>query len=81
MAFGQVQCFTPVLQNDGSWAGRLAGCSAVPCGPPTAPASGRAQARLKDGLFTAEFSCQPGFLLRGPTNLQCGLDQQWQFGM
>ena len=52
-------------------------CITVDCGPAPAPAQGRVNytgSRYRD---KAQYSCQPGFTLRGPARRECGPGGNW----
>ncbi|XP_072543610.1 sushi, von Willebrand factor type A, EGF and pentraxin domain-containing protein 1 isoform X2 [Salminus brasiliensis] len=61
----------------GTWEGSFPFCKALSCSPPTVPEHGI----LKGTNFTyrskVTFSCEKGYILEGPTEIQCESNLKW----
>ena len=72
---------TVTCGQDGQWRGEVHPCLPVPCGSPPLASHSSVQVTLKDGHYHADFSCSPGYFLKGASRLLCASDTTWQFGM
>ncbi|KAF4804058.1 Sushi, von Willebrand factor type A, EGF and pentraxin domain-containing protein 1 [Turdus rufiventris] len=64
-------------QEDKVWSGTVPVCRRISCGPPDMIENGSVQG--EEFLFGSEvfYSCDPGFVLQGPSRRICHVDKKW----
>jgi hypothetical protein len=66
--------------STGEWSGQLPRCTVVNCNPPAQPRHGTVSLPNVGYSYTATYSCDPGHVLEGASEVTCQENGRWSSG-